>query len=83
MNVECWSGELQDCRKECGIVGIDELRNSVNGIRMKEEMRKAVIENVKERTEVSGESGTGQKKDNKVSAYRRGGSRKRHEEEYR
>lgn len=53
-------------------MGIDELRNSVNGIRMKEEMRKAVIENVKERTEVSGESGTGQKKDNKVSAYRRG-----------
>lgn len=53
-------------------MGIDELRNSVNGIRMKEEMRKAVIESVKERTEVSGESGTGQKKDNKVSAYRRG-----------
>lgn len=51
-------------------MGIDELRNSVNGIRMKEEMRKAVIENVKERTGAPGEAGTGQEKNNEITAYR-------------
>lgn len=64
-----WNAGAESCRKECGIVGIDELRNSVNGIRMKEEMRKAIIENVKERTEVPGESETGQKKNNEITAY--------------
>ena len=32
-------------------MGVEELRDSVNGIRMKEDMRRAVIENVTRRTQ--------------------------------
>lgn len=39
-------------------MGVDELKDSVSGIRMKEEMRRAMIENVKARTEQSMERQT-------------------------
>ena len=52
-------------------MGAEELRDSVKGIRMKEEMRRAVIENVTKRTEQSngGRGQNGQEESGKIMQY--------------
>ncbi len=45
------AGSLPAGQKGADVVGVEELRDSVNGIRMREDMRRAVIENVTRRTQ--------------------------------